>query len=70
MPSMSTVLPLVYPANLRITSRGRVIINIISCKQLNPTDDIEPYISYLSPEYLDSLGKTNTYVESDIEKVS
>lgn len=33
-------------------------------------NDVTSYISYLPPEYLISLGKKITFVESDMEKVS
>lgn len=36
---------------------------------MNPANDVASYISFLSPEYLSSIGKKIMFVESDIEKV-
>lgn len=70
MPSTSRILPLVHPSNLQITSRGRVIFNILPAGQMESLNDVTSYVSFLSPEYLNGAGKMCTFVESDIEKVT
>lgn len=70
MPSTSRILPLVHPSNLQITSRGRVIFNILPAGQMESLNDVTSYISFLSPEYLNGAGKMCAFVESDIEKVT
>lgn len=69
MPSTSRILPLVHPSNLQITSRGRVIFNILPVGQMESLNDVTSYISFLSPEYLNGVGKMCGFVEADIEKV-
>lgn len=68
-PSVSRILPLVHPSNLQITSRGRVVFNALPSTQMDSFGDVTSYISFLSPEYLNSVGKKLTFVESDVEKV-
>lgn len=69
-PSTTKILPLVHPSSLQITSRGRVVFNIMPSGQMGAPNDVTSYISFLSPEYLNSIGKKITFVESDIEKVT
>lgn len=69
-PSTAKILPLVHPSSLQITSRGRVVFNIMPSGQMSSLNDVTSYISFLSPEYLNSIGKKITFVESDIEKVT
>ncbi|XP_050073783.1 uncharacterized protein LOC126561562 [Anopheles maculipalpis] len=70
-PSISKVRPLITPASLQISSRGRVVFSIVPAAQqqqhqeaLDTTE--EPF---LSPEYINSLGKTIQFSESDVEKM-
>lgn len=67
--STTRILPLVHPSNLQITSRGRVVFNIMPSSRMSSLNDVTSYISFLPPEYLNSLGKKITFIESDIEKV-
>uniref|UniRef100_A0A182W496 Uncharacterized protein n=1 Tax=Anopheles minimus TaxID=112268 RepID=A0A182W496_9DIPT len=83
-PSISKVRPLITPASLQISSRGRVVFSIVpatggqhqqqhhhqtrepSAGQEAPDATEEPF---LSPEYINSLGKTIQFSESDVEKM-
>lgn len=68
--STTRILPLVHPSNLQITSRGRVVFNILPSGQMDgPLNDVTSYMSFLPPEYLSSIGKKITFIESDVEKV-
>lgn len=70
-PSTNRLLPLVNLTNLQITSRGRVVFNVIPTGQMNSDNGVTPFsdTSFLSPEYLNSVGKKTSFSESDIEKV-
>lgn len=70
-PSTNRLLPLVNLSNLQITSRGRVVFNVIPAGQMNSDNGVTPFsdTSFLSPEYLSSVGKKTSFSESDIEKV-
>ncbi|XP_035919453.1 uncharacterized protein LOC118517435 isoform X2 [Anopheles stephensi] len=76
-PSISKVRPLITPASLQISSRGRVVFSIVPAttggqqqQQQHQQDALditeEPF---LSPEYINSLGKTIQFSESDVEKM-
>ncbi|XP_049289763.1 uncharacterized protein LOC125767322 isoform X2 [Anopheles funestus] len=78
-PSISKVRPLITPASLQVSSRGRVVFSIVpatggqqhqthetSAGQEAPDATEEPF---LSPEYINSLGKTIQFSESDVEKM-
>lgn len=68
--STTRILPLVHPSNLQITSRGRVVFNILRSGQMGGSlNDVTSYISFLPPEYLSSIGKKIAFIESDVEKV-
>ncbi|XP_055524142.1 uncharacterized protein LOC129717898 isoform X2 [Wyeomyia smithii] len=91
-PSITKVRPLISPTGLQITSRGRVVFNLVSVQQplvqegAGPPQASAPaggagpgggggsgafldMKSYLSPEYLSSLGKKINFSESDVEKM-
>lgn len=68
--STTRIIPLVHPSNLQITSRGRVVFNILPSGRMGSLNNVTSYISYLPPEYLINLGKKITFIESDMEKVS
>ena len=36
---------------------------------MDSLNDVTSYISFLSPEYLNSINKKMTFIEADIEKV-
>ncbi|KFB41968.1 AGAP013042-PA-like protein [Anopheles sinensis] len=77
--------PLITPATLQISSRGRVVFSIIPAVRPAPGDGCwtaatpaeggqgwevsEQEAAFLSPEYLNSLGKGVQYNESDVEKM-
>ncbi|EAT36556.1 AAEL011365-PA [Aedes aegypti] len=86
-PSITKVRPLISPTGLQITTRGRVVFNIVPVSQ--PLTEVvaaavasgtnaaagelmpPSYInlkSYLSPEYVNCLGKKPNFSESDVEK--
>lgn len=73
-PSTNKIRPLVNPASLHITSRGRVAFNIIPINRtipgVNSTNDKLNLMDFLSPEYLKFLDRRGQFSESDIEKVS
>lgn len=70
-PSTNRLLPLVNLTNLQITSRGRVVFNVMPAGQMNTDNGVTPFsdTSFLSPEYLNNIGKKTSFSESDIEKV-
>ncbi|XP_058829712.1 uncharacterized protein LOC131689005 [Topomyia yanbarensis] len=82
-PSITKVRPLISPTGLQITARGRVVFNLVSVQQpiqiqegTGTTQQLPsaagPFLdmkSYLSPEYVNSLGKKINFSESDIEKM-
>ncbi|KAG4070549.1 hypothetical protein HA402_001215 [Bradysia odoriphaga] len=70
-PSTNRLLPLVNLTNLQITSRGRVVFNVMPAGQMNSDNDVTPFsdTSFLSPEYLNNIGKKTSFSESDIEKM-
>ncbi|KAJ6638107.1 hypothetical protein Bhyg_10840 [Pseudolycoriella hygida] len=70
-PSTNRLLPLVNLTNLQITSRGRVVYNVIAAGQMNSDNNFASFTDtrFLSPEYLNSLGKKTSFSESDIEKM-
>uniref|UniRef100_A0A182I9G9 Uncharacterized protein n=2 Tax=Anopheles arabiensis TaxID=7173 RepID=A0A182I9G9_ANOAR len=83
-PSISKVRPLITPASLQISSRGRVVFSIVPAtggvggqqqqheqgRNASAAPDFgtseEPF---LSPEYINSLGKNVQFSESDVEKM-
>ncbi|XP_041780175.1 uncharacterized protein LOC121597901 [Anopheles merus] len=86
-PSISKVRPLITPASLQISSRGRVVFSIVPAtggvsgqqqqqqqheqgRDASAAPDFgtseEPF---LSPEYINSLGKNVQFSESDVEKM-
>lgn len=70
-PSTNRLLPLVNLTSLQITSRGRVVFNVVPAGQMNSDNGVTPFsdTSFLSPEYLNTVGKKTSFSESDIEKV-
>nr|XP_029710300.1 uncharacterized protein LOC115256180 [Aedes albopictus] len=93
-PSITKVRPLISPTGLQITTRGRVVFNIVPVSQ--PLTEVvaaamstgsaaavaagenhpvlmpPSYVnlkSYLSPEYVNCLGKKPNFSESDVEKM-
>ncbi|XP_053681539.1 uncharacterized protein LOC128732319 [Sabethes cyaneus] len=90
-PSITKVRPLISPTGLQITSRGRVVFNLVSVQQplvqegtagggvppgtgggggpASGGGALLDMKSYLSPEYVNSLGKKINFSESDVEKM-
>ncbi|XP_055599161.1 uncharacterized protein LOC129748529 [Uranotaenia lowii] len=82
-PSIGKVRPLITPTGLQITSRGRVVFGIVSAAAaggnghggpLPKAADSQPALSgqqkaFLSPEYINCLGKKINFSESDVEKM-
>uniref|UniRef100_A0A182PLK0 Protein kinase domain-containing protein n=1 Tax=Anopheles epiroticus TaxID=199890 RepID=A0A182PLK0_9DIPT len=72
-PSISKVRPLITPASLQISSRGRVVFSIVPAPQQQHQevgqDADGPAEPFLSPEYINSLGKNVQFSESDVEKM-
>ncbi|XP_055617175.1 uncharacterized protein LOC129762698 isoform X2 [Toxorhynchites rutilus septentrionalis] len=83
-PSITKVRPLISPTGLQITPRGKVIFSIVSVSQplvegsgggggappsASPPTPYFSTKSFLSPEYVNSLGKKINFSESDIEKM-
>uniref|UniRef100_A0A182TQR1 Uncharacterized protein n=1 Tax=Anopheles melas TaxID=34690 RepID=A0A182TQR1_9DIPT len=82
-PSISKVRPLITPASLQISSRGRVVFSIVPATGVGgqqqqheqgqnasaPPDFGTSEEPFLSPEYINSLGKNVQFSESDVEKV-
>uniref|UniRef100_A0A182YEW7 Uncharacterized protein n=1 Tax=Anopheles stephensi TaxID=30069 RepID=A0A182YEW7_ANOST len=77
-PSISKVRPLITPASLQISSRGRVVFSIVPAttggqqqqQQQHQQDALDiTEEAFLSPEYINSLGKTIQFSESDVEKM-
>lgn len=65
-------MPLVNPQSLQITSRGRVVFNVMPTSQIDACHNVNIYmdtLSFLSPEFLNSIGTKQMFSESDIEKV-
>uniref|UniRef100_A0A182NAE6 Uncharacterized protein n=1 Tax=Anopheles dirus TaxID=7168 RepID=A0A182NAE6_9DIPT len=86
-PSISKVRPLITPARLQISARGRVVFSVVPAgggqrgreerETAGPaagrTDQAQPDATteepFLSPEYINSLGKNIQFSESDVEKM-
>uniref|UniRef100_A0A182JG05 FERM and PDZ domain-containing protein 2 n=1 Tax=Anopheles atroparvus TaxID=41427 RepID=A0A182JG05_ANOAO len=78
-PSITKVRPLITPATLQISSRGRVVFSLIPAVRPSPVPEpwaggqgaevSEQESPFLSPEYINSLGKGVQFNESDVEKM-
>ncbi|XP_055377864.1 uncharacterized protein LOC129609770 [Condylostylus longicornis] len=77
-PSTTKVLPLVKASTIQITSRGRIVFRLTSTSQYccPPNEALThseskhfDITSHLSPEYLNSIGKKITFLETDVEKM-
>uniref|UniRef100_A0A8W7PVH9 KIND domain-containing protein n=1 Tax=Anopheles coluzzii TaxID=1518534 RepID=A0A8W7PVH9_ANOCL len=81
-PSISKVRPLITPASLQISSRGRVVFSIVPAtggvggqqheqgRDAGAAPDYDTSEEpFLSPEYINSLGKNVQFSESDVEKM-
>lgn len=68
-----------HPSSLQITARGRVVLSVVSVDKITSNSSLSSYhpdsrinkdvMIYLSPEYINCMGKHITFSESDIEKV-